>query len=767
MKFAQQLKANDRYLRDTQEKNLNQYTQTPEWKKAYIDYRGLKKRITVIRKSQQGVNFHVLPSDDSPDEEPSPPAAPRASDVDSEDYERSIESERVSLEDHAKSRKVTDHVGLSVNDTSDEGKHVNTVADGQPVSPVSVYAVSTGNRTRSTSAKGRPPVNLSSFKDTGAREGKSISSRFNGLTPRHLDPLSILPLHELLNHLSPQEVSFFILLDAQLDKVESFYLAREQEMLTRGHMLKIQLDELQDHRKLFHEAQLQIPWTANFITTAKSVISLRRPTSKPSPAQIEPSQVRSRRPKMVFRFKSKTSEAQQQSPEGLVETIEEQGAVGKRDSQTSSGRASSSSVSKTQNLKSLGKCREREAGYSNNDLCDNSTQHVLEDPEQSPSSAKKNHENKNENSDVADGEEHGDSGPRQVPLSADPDSYLYAKRKLKKAVLNITGFRKALKKFEKVTKIPVQHQYMTEKVEKSAFASDKAVAQMMAEMEDMYAAAFVRGNKKMATKRLRAGNSSKSHHFSTFRSGAYIGIALPALIEGLVKDFWMGLIFTLSNFYFFACIYVDDFHPDWKKCSVTPSTWPVYFILAALPLFIRLVQSIKRYWDSKLITHLINGGKYGSGIFAYFFYFLWRRHQNERGTIFAFWCLTNIIYSVYASTWDFLMDWSVLQIHSTHPLLRSEIIYTNHMPISNILIRFIWIIYIPQSGPNMMVRTFIAGFLEMLRRWQWNFYRLENEHLGNMDQYRVTREVPLPYAINDQNREYDGDDDDHLKVRRR
>ena len=25
--------------------------------------------------------------------------------------------------------------------------------------------------------------------------------------------------------------------------------------------------------------------------------------------------------------------------------------------------------------------------------------------------------------------------------------------------------------------------------------------------------------------------------------------------------------------------------------------------------------------------------------------------------------------------------------------------------------------------------------------------RLENEHLGNMDQYRVTREVPLPYSF--------------------
>lgn len=65
------------------------------------------------------------------------------------------------------------------------------------------------------------------------------------------NPLAALPLHELLEQLSPQEVSFFTMLDAQLDKVESFYLAREKEMLARGHTLKVQLDELHDHRRLF------------------------------------------------------------------------------------------------------------------------------------------------------------------------------------------------------------------------------------------------------------------------------------------------------------------------------------------------------------------------------------------------------------------------------------------------------------------------------------------------------------------------------------
>ncbi|KDR80317.1 hypothetical protein GALMADRAFT_62135, partial [Galerina marginata CBS 339.88] len=529
----------------------------------------------------------------------------------------------------------------------------------------------------------------------------------NGTTNRQADPLAALPLHELLTQLSPQEVSFFLLLDSQLDKVESFYLAREKEMLARGHTLQLQLKELQDHRKLFHVPAV----SSTKVNSQENTVAKR--------------------------------------PSGL-----------------------SSTTSNTSKTRTMGKRRD----------------HEDDDPPNNSNSGDDDYDR-----------------PYQAPLSADPDTYLYAKRKLKKAVLehyrglevlhnyrvlNVTGFRKALKKFEKVTRvrsIACCDFYLSFSLSfrSLAFASDKAVRQMMSEMEEMYATAFARGDKKRATRRLRAGNSTKSHHFSAFRSGVYVGLAIPALIEGLLtstftqfRDFWMGdqfcsLIFTLSNLYFFVCVYVNDFAPDWQKCGATSAAWPLSFIIATLPLLIRLVQSIKRYADSKLVTHLINGGKYGTGIITYLFYFMWRHRQDTHGTIFAFWCLFSVCYSIYAGAWDLLMDWSVLRLHAKNPLLRPELIYSNHPPmyyfaiITNILIRFIWVIYIPSNGPNMMVRTFIAGFLEMLRRWQWNFYRLENEHLGNMDQYRVTREVPLPYVFNDRTREDDADDDDNrLKVKR-
>ena len=43
----------------------------------------------------------------------------------------------------------------------------------------------------------------------------------------------------------------------------------------------------------------------------------------------------------------------------------------------------------------------------------------------------------------------------------------------------------------------------------------------------------------------------------------------------------------------------------WSTCGATQN-WGWYFLLAVLPFMVRFVQSLRRYWDSKLPTHLIN-----------------------------------------------------------------------------------------------------------------------------------------------------------------
>ncbi|KAK7463123.1 Xenotropic and polytropic retrovirus receptor 1 [Stygiomarasmius scandens] len=790
MKFA-------RYLQDTQ---------TPEWKKAYIDYRGLKKRISACRRFQEE------------QQQTSPSSSLTHLPSSKKAYDEELEQPSTSRMRHDAG------MGLSeLPEPRDQG-HANQ--GGNSSGSLGRVKSNNGGRKRSHTTR-------------------SILARAGSTIRQTTQPFGRpLPLNELRPLLSDVEVAFFNALDKELEKVESFYSNREKEMQNRTRLLQTQLQELSTHRQRYHDAQGK---SGTWSSALKPAFALN---------------------------------------------------LGSR-------------------LYYHGKRQEKPV-LNNKESSDRHNLPVsnIGDKEKRISSV--------ESSTFSPGD--GQERQHLPPRALDPDEYQRAKRTLKKAVLehyrglemlhnyrvlNITGFRKALKKFEKVTRIPALDAYMTEKVETSAFSSDKSLRTMMSDMVALYAAHFVHGDEKRARKRLRAGTFYKTHHFSTFRSGLLLGIALPALISGIYQsfqadtrenipgwdgllffysiflipvvfsllvglnlsvwansrinyififeleprtrldhreyfeipsllfatlcyafwlsfsrigapsispniwplvwlgftalvmfdplqinfkesrywlirrigkllvpgatrvefaDFWMGdqfcsLVFTLSNLSQFVCSYVRGFE-NWRQCGATSSIWPVAFALALLPFLIRLIQSIRRYADTRLVTHLINGGKYATGVVYYLCYYIWR-HQGGRlhGASFAVWVLFGILYSSYASAWDFWMDWSVLRPHVKYPLLREELIYSNLIPsyyfaiISNVIIRFTWIIYIPTRGPDSYTRLFIQAFLEMLRRWQWNFYRLENEHLGNMDQYRVTREVPLPYSFNSEDTSHD--DDDH------
>lgn len=675
----------------------------------------------------------------------------------------------------------------------------------------------------------------------------------------HIQPL---PLYAILLTLPPIHIEFFTYLDEQLEKINSFYLEREKEAQSRSKALDIQLRELEDHRKIFFEAYPNNG--PSWSETLKFNLQFL-PGSPPLTGQ---------KPATVAALRL-----------GLL-------------------------------APTIGKVK---LGVSNRDT-------AVSEIELSPKAIVEENEIRQVDSETATVTAAKNSGTPTFAYRArlDPEEYKYARKKLKRAVqehyrglevlnnyriLNITGFRKALKKYQKATKIPAQQAYMKEKVETSAFSSGVAVGVMLKQVEELFAARFGRGDKKWAMAQLRAEKRHRSYHSSALRSGIALGLALPALVSGVYQsfqperraqipaweallfiysiclvpvlfsllvgvnlwiwsnarinyvfifeldirtrlghceyfelpailfatlayafwlsfshigvptiwplawivfalvvvlhpipvlykssrwwlvrsvgkllvsgvhpvefiDFWMGdqfcsLGFTLSNLYFTSCAYAYNFPSTvWEQCGTQSQVgWSMSFVLTMLPLLARMIQSVRRYYDSDLSIHLINAGKYGSGIIYYFFFFLWRYHGARNGGYLVPFCLFGTFYSTYSCTWDFLMDWSLFKRRSRYPLLRSDLVYTNALPlyyfamISNVMIKFIWIFYIPARGPTMILRTFISGMLEMLRRWQWNFFRLENEHIGNMDQYRVTREMPLPYQIDETARSDDGDED--------
>ncbi|KAF7351257.1 SPX and EXS domain-containing protein 3 [Mycena sanguinolenta] len=665
MKFAQ-------YLEDTQ---------TPEWRRKYINYKLLKKRISAIRQTYATQNAAQSPT--ATQVNPEPAVTSEASNMHATSAPNllhptiSVESTKSSPSHHSEPVDTpSSNNGLGV---PTEQRHQRPLSYRSQTAPAPIDS-------RQRPSRGRVPSFSHLFSSSSSR-------RFTKLAGPKLHPFSELPLHELMRLLSPPELAFFSTLDAEIEKIEAFYVAKEQEMKNHTELLALQLHELDEHRKLFDAAY--------------------------------PSGTSAMDP-LILKFKSKLVKDE----EAVLATAKDKGKA---------------TINKTVDK-----------------LLDNATSSNVQLFQEG-------------NSNLA------------VQPRLDPEEYQSARRKLKKAVLehyrgletlynyrilNLTGIRKALKKFQKVTKIAAQDAYTTEKVDKTAFASEVGVRSMMDEMEEMYITRFAHGDKKEGL--------NHASLWSTFVTGLYKSFQ-PSVRDSIPG--WDGLLFVYGVFLIpvvFSVLlglnitawsrarinYVFIFEFDlltrldhreyftiptlllatlcysfWLSFAqigaptVSPTIWPAVWLgfttIIMLDPFPILFKS-SRYWLLRNVAKLLASG-------------------TRRVEFSDFWLGDQFCSLVFTlsnlNLVDFLVDWSILRVDVPHPLLRKDLVYSNHIYLyyfailSNILIRFIW------------------GSLKMTRRFQWNFFRVESEHIGNVDQYRVTREVPLPYSL-DGPRGYDADDDE-------
>jgi SPX domain protein involved in polyphosphate accumulation len=69
--------------------------------------------------------------------------------------------------------------------------------------------------------------------------------------------------------------------------------------------------------------------------------------------------------------------------------------------------------------------------------------------------------------------------------------------------LNVTGFRKALKKFEKTTKVHCLEMFTEERISQEAFAKGETIEAMLKSVEELFTEHFEHGDTKKARDRLR------------------------------------------------------------------------------------------------------------------------------------------------------------------------------------------------------------------------------------------------------------------------
>lgn len=234
-------------------------------------------------------------------------------------------------------------------------------------------------------------------------------------------------------------------------------------------------------------------------------------------------------------------------------------------------------------------------------------------------------------------------------------------------------------------------------------------------------------------------------------------IMLTPLYKVVMLDFFMAdqlcsQVPMLRNLEYVACYYITGSYmtEDYGYCK-TNHYKDLAYAVSFLPYYWRAMQCARRWFDEGDVNHLANLGKYVSAMLA-----AGAKVAYEKEQTVGWLCLVVIMSSiatVYQLYWDFVRDWGLLQFNSKNPWLRNElmlrqkIIYYFSMGL-NLVLRLAWLQTVLHSSfANLDYRVtglFLAA-LEVIRRGQWNFYRLENEHLNNAGKYRAVKTVPLPF----------------------
>ncbi|CAF4521537.1 unnamed protein product, partial [Rotaria socialis] len=207
--------------------------------------------------------------------------------------------------------------------------------------------------------------------------------------------------------------------------------------------------------------------------------------------------------------------------------------------------------------------------------------------------------------------------------------------------------------------------------------------------------------------------------------------------------FWLGdqlisLDLVFFDLQYFICFYMNDV--DWtrptEKHGVFCSDWSQFLlqtIFILLPSWFRFAQCIRRYRDTKANRRAANPFLY-------------------------LWFISSLISSTYKLIWDFKMDYGLFDKNaSENKYLREQIIYSSKAYyyvaiIENIAFRYIWIIniflYFDTSAAEYAdIVGFSFGIIEIFRRFIWNFFRLENEHLNNCGEFRAVRDISIQKTV--------------------
>lgn len=216
-------------------------------------------------------------------------------------------------------------------------------------------------------------------------------------------------------------------------------------------------------------------------------------------------------------------------------------------------------------------------------------------------------------------------------------------------------------------------------------------------------------------------------------------VVTPLARKVAFRDFFFADI-ACSLVFFYGAIYLTVCHymtGGMGVCS-PKSSWITPFLIS-IPLLIRALQCCRRYYDGKQKSDLKNFGKYCCAISAVFASFVGGLPSRSVGVLILWICVA-LVSAVYSYSWDCFKDWGLGKN-------REHVVHKRNVYIAailNLLLRFTWILSINTALLfNFQLVAFLIGCTEVCRRHMWAFFRMEHEHVSNVEQYRAIQEIPI------------------------
>ncbi|CAK8542301.1 unnamed protein product [Lathyrus sativus] len=161
-------------------------------------------------------------------------------------------------------------------------------------------------------------------------------------------------------------------------------------------------------------------------------------------------------------------------------------------------------------------------------------------------------------------------------------------------------------------------------------------------------------------------------------------------------------------------------------------------IVLVLPYLWRLLQCLRQYKDTKEKNCLLNALKYSTAVPVIFLSALKYHVFPEKWTTLyrPLWLLSSVINSLYSFYWDITRDWDLSGFSRifkfTKPSLVTNVFYGQHWVYfwvigSNLVLRGSWTYKLSAHLRHNYLTVFGITLLEMFRRFQWVFFRVENE----------------------------------------